>query len=100
MKPSPPVSTRTMSELFTNKNKSGLTRDLIEALFPMFEEASAGAIAVDRETNITWINSSYSQLLGLVDPVSYLRCACPWELAGEAFARSRCTRTRCFSHPR
>ena len=68
MKPSPPVSTRTMSELFTNKNKSGLTRDLIEALFPMFEEASAGAIAVDRETNITWINSSYSQLLGLVDP--------------------------------
>ena len=68
MKPFPPVSTRTMSELFTNKNKSGLTRDLIEALFPMFEEASAGAIAVDRETNITWINSSYSQLLGLVDP--------------------------------
>ena len=68
MKSSPPVSTRTMSELFTNKNKSGLTRDLIEALFPMFEEASAGAIAVDRETNITWINSSYSQLLGLVDP--------------------------------
>src|SRR5690606_25444283 len=68
MKPSLPVSTRTMSELFTNKNKSGLTRDLIEALFPMFEEASAGAIAVDRETNITWINGSYSQLLGLVDP--------------------------------
>lgn len=57
-----------MSELFTNKNKSGLTRDLIEALFPMFEEASAGAIAVDREANITWINSSYSQLLGLADP--------------------------------
>ncbi len=71
MKPSLPVSTRTMSELFTNKNKSGLTRDLIEALFPMFEEASAGAIAVDRDANITWINSSYSQLLGLVDPPSH-----------------------------
>src|SRR5690554_6175974 len=67
MNSSRPVSTRTMSELFTNKNKSGLTRDLIEALFPMFEEASAGAIAVDRDANITWINSSYSELLGLLD---------------------------------
>ncbi|MGC8119703.1 sigma-54 interaction domain-containing protein [Marinobacter sp. VGCF2001] len=57
-----------MSELFTHKNKSGLTRNLIEALFPMFEEASAGAIAVDRDANITWINSSYAQLLGLGDP--------------------------------
>lgn len=63
-----PVSTRYMTELFTDKNKSGLTRDLIEALFPMFEEASAGAIAVDRHTRITWINSSYSHLLGLGDP--------------------------------
>src|SRR5690554_217931 len=67
MNSSRPVSTRTMSELFTNKNMSGLTRDLIEALFPMFEEASAGAIAVDRDANITWINSSYSELLGLLD---------------------------------
>lgn len=56
-----------MSELFTNKNKSGLTRNLIEALFPMFEEASAGAIAVDRDSQITWINTSYSHLLGLDD---------------------------------
>ncbi|MET4026466.1 transcriptional regulator with PAS, ATPase and Fis domain [Marinobacter sp. MBR-99] len=57
-----------MSQLFAGKNKSGLTRELIEALFPMFEEASAGAIAVDRQTRITWINHSYSQLLGLDDP--------------------------------
>ncbi|MFO8141144.1 MAG: sigma 54-interacting transcriptional regulator [Marinobacter sp.] len=57
-----------MTELFTNKNKSGLTRDLIEALFPMFEAASAGAIAVDRHARITWINSSYAHLLGLGDP--------------------------------
>jgi len=57
-----------MSELFSDKNKSGLTRELIEALFPMFEEASAGAIAVDRNANITWINNSYSQLLRLPDP--------------------------------
>lgn len=57
-----------MTELFTNKNKSGLTRNLIEALFPMFEAASAGAIAVDREARITWINSSYAHLLGLADP--------------------------------
>ena len=48
----------------------GLTRELIEALFPMFEEASAGAIAVDRDARITWINSSYSQLLGVKDPAS------------------------------
>ncbi|TGN39415.1 sigma-54 interaction domain-containing protein [Marinobacter confluentis] len=57
-----------MTELFTDSNRSGLTRDLIEALFPMFEEASAGAIAVDRQSRITWINSSYSHLLGLGDP--------------------------------
>jgi transcriptional regulator with PAS, ATPase and Fis domain len=59
---------RYMTELFSEKNKNGLTRDLIEALFPMFEEASAGAIAVDGESRITWINSSYSHLLGLGDP--------------------------------
>src|SRR5690606_36104167 len=63
-----------MSELFSDKNKSGLTRELIEALFPMFEEASAGAIAVDRNANITWINNSYSQLLRLPDP---------WEAIGK-----------------
>lgn len=57
-----------MTELFSENNRSGLTRDLIQALFPMFEEASAGAIAVDRESRITWINSSYSQLLGLGNP--------------------------------
>jgi len=57
-----------MSELFTENNKSGLTRELIEALFPIFEEASAGAIAVDRDSRITWINNSYSHLLGLGDP--------------------------------
>jgi len=57
-----------MTQLFGEKNRNGLTRDLIEALFPMFEEASAGAIAVDRDTRITWINHSYSQLLGLKDP--------------------------------
>ncbi|MFC7294643.1 sigma-54 interaction domain-containing protein [Marinobacter aromaticivorans] len=59
-----------MTQLFGDQNKSGLTRELIEALFPMFEEASAGAIAVDRESRITWINSSYSQLLGLKDQAS------------------------------
>ncbi|HKK55125.1 sigma-54 interaction domain-containing protein [Marinobacter sp.] len=57
-----------MTELFSENNRSGLTRDLIQALFPMFEEASAGAIAVDRESRITWINSSYAHLLGLGNP--------------------------------
>lgn len=65
-----PGGTRYMTQLFGEKSKSGLTRDLIEALFPMFEEASAGAIAVDREARITWLNHSYSQLLGLKDPAS------------------------------
>lgn len=63
-----PGGTGYMTELFTENNKSGLTRDLIEALFPMFEEASAGAIAVDHQSRITWINNSYAHLLGLEDP--------------------------------
>ncbi|WP_372987075.1 sigma-54 interaction domain-containing protein [Marinobacter sp.] len=56
-----------MTQLFGDRSPRGLTRELIEALFPMFEEASAGAIAVDREARITWINQSYAQLLGLGD---------------------------------
>jgi len=52
-----------MTQPFKGKNKSGLTRKLIEALFSMFEQASA--IAIDRNARITWINSSYSELLGL-----------------------------------
>lgn len=65
-----PGGKRYMRDLFGEKNKNGLTQELIEALFPIFEEASAGAIAVDRESRITWINSSYSQLLGLKDQAS------------------------------
>ena len=57
-----------MTQPFSHNNRKGLTRDLIQALFPMFEEASAGAIAVDHEARITWINSSYAQLLGLANP--------------------------------
>jgi len=61
-----------MPQPFAQNNKNGLTRELIEALFPMFEEASAGAIAVDRDSRITWINASYSGLLGLQDPASVI----------------------------
>ncbi|MFC4257527.1 sigma-54 interaction domain-containing protein [Marinobacter lacisalsi] len=43
----------------------GLTREMIDALMAMFEKASAGAIAVDRESRITWINDSYCRLLGV-----------------------------------
>ena len=50
-----PGGTGYMTELFTENNKSGLTRDLIEALFPMFEEASAGAIAVDHQLSLIHI---------------------------------------------
>lgn len=63
-----PGGKRFMTKLFTKDNKNGLTRDLIEAVFPMFEQASAGAIAVDREARITWINASYASLLGIKDP--------------------------------
>lgn len=57
-----------MTQLFSDNNKTGLTRDLIDALAPMFEQASAGAIAVDAENRITWINQSYAELLQLSDP--------------------------------
>ncbi|WP_166253079.1 sigma-54 interaction domain-containing protein [Marinobacter salicampi] len=57
-----------MAQPFADNNKTGLTRDLIEAMFPMFEQASAGAIAVDSECRITWINASYAALLGVDNP--------------------------------
>lgn len=56
-----------MSILFESQPGQGLTRELIEVLFPMFEQASAGAIAVDKNSCITWINSRYANLLGLAD---------------------------------
>jgi len=56
-----------MAELFYKNNKTGLTRDLIEALVPIFDQASAGAISVDTDGQITWINQSYAQLLGIAD---------------------------------
>lgn len=59
-----------MKQPFSSSNKSGLTRDLISALFPMFEQASAGAIVVDLETRITWINASYATLLGVQEPAA------------------------------
>ncbi|MCU5784482.1 hypothetical protein MA04_03782 [Alcanivorax balearicus MACL04] len=61
-----------MTQLFSKNDKSGLTRDLIEALFPMFEQASAGGIAVDRQARITWINASYASLLGIEDPTAVI----------------------------
>lgn len=52
------------SEAYEPGRIQGLTREMIDALMAMFEKASAGAIAVDRESRITWINDSYCQLLG------------------------------------
>ena len=54
-----------MNQPITYNYKNGLTQDLIQTLFPMFEQASAGAIAVDRNARITWINDSYVDLLGI-----------------------------------
>ncbi len=61
-----------MSMPFNARSGSGLTRELIEVLFPMFEQASAGAIAVDRHSRISWINARYARLLGLADPHSVI----------------------------
>jgi transcriptional regulator with PAS, ATPase and Fis domain len=61
-----------MKQPFTTTAKSRLTRDLISALFPMFEQASAGAIMVDLDARITWINASYANLLGVSEPASVI----------------------------
>ncbi|WP_416397114.1 sigma-54 interaction domain-containing protein [Allohahella sp. A8] len=62
---SPDNEARAMKELFNSDLQGGLTRELIQALFPVFEKASAGAIAVDRFCRITWLNQSYADLLGI-----------------------------------
>ncbi|WP_148861079.1 sigma-54 interaction domain-containing protein [Marinobacter fonticola] len=59
-----------MKQPFDYPPKTGFTRELIPALFPMFEQASAGAIAVDRQSRVTWINASYLNLLGISSPDS------------------------------
>lgn len=61
-----------MTQPFNKTDKSQLTRDLISALFPMFEQASAGAIVVDLDTRITWINASYAALLGIEEPATII----------------------------
>lgn len=72
MQDNPSGGNRYMTQLFAHNKKNGLTRELIEALIPMFEEASAGAIAVGRDNRITWINASYSDLLGFESPSSVI----------------------------
>lgn len=57
-----------IDEPFSGSRTSGLTQELIQALVPMFEQASAGAIATDWNSRITWINPSYASLLGLKSP--------------------------------
>ncbi|MCE9663043.1 sigma 54-interacting transcriptional regulator [Halomonas sp. M5N1S17] len=48
----------------------GLTLEAIRPLFSLFEHASTGAISVDAEARLTWINDSYCRLLGIEDPAS------------------------------
>ncbi len=55
---------------YASGRNGSLTREMVETLFPLFEEASAGAIAVDAEARITWINQSYAEVLGIGDPES------------------------------
>ncbi|RMJ02838.1 Limonene hydroxylase [Marinobacter litoralis] len=61
-----------MKQIFPDKNKTGLTRELIDAMAPMFEQASAGAIAIDVQSRITWINQCYADLLQLPSPSSVI----------------------------
>ncbi|SFR66015.1 PAS domain S-box-containing protein [Marinobacter daqiaonensis] len=57
-----------MAQPFQPTGIHGLTREMIQAFMAMFDKASAGAIAVDRDTRITWINDRYCQLLGVHAP--------------------------------
>ncbi len=43
-----------------------------QSLFDYFESASEGAVAVDREARIVWINEQYAAFLGLPDPTAAL----------------------------
>ncbi|RLK46804.1 transcriptional regulator with PAS, ATPase and Fis domain [Alkalispirillum mobile] len=45
-----------------------IVRQATRSLFRFFEEASAGAIVVDRDARVLWINDRYAELLGLTDP--------------------------------
>ena len=88
-----PSGTQFMNELYFKNAKCGLTRDLIEALFPMFEQASAGAIAVDGDARITWLNTRYATLLGLRDPKAVIgqdvRCIIPHSRMPEVVTTGR-----------
>lgn len=42
----------------------GIPRHLLTTLLPLLEEATAGAIAVDGDARISWINTSYASLIG------------------------------------
>ncbi|MCP1673832.1 transcriptional regulator with PAS, ATPase and Fis domain [Natronocella acetinitrilica] len=57
---------------FPGGDDNGLTMEVVSALFPIFEQASAGAIAVDDQARITWINGSYCELLGVKDPATVI----------------------------
>ncbi len=44
-----------------------MARRMMRSLFDLSEEASPGAIAVDRDARIVWLNERYAELLGLAD---------------------------------
>ena len=52
-----------------------LQHQVVESLFRLFEELCEGAITVDREARISWINDKYRRLLGIGDDEPVLgRC--------------------------
>ncbi|MFQ3790321.1 sigma-54 interaction domain-containing protein [Halomonas sp. A29] len=48
-------------------HSQGLTLEAIRPLFPLLERNSAGAILVDAESRLIWINACYCRLLGIDD---------------------------------
>jgi transcriptional regulator with PAS, ATPase and Fis domain len=52
-------------ELITGTNAEVIHRQAVDSLFGLFEDLCEGAIAVDAEARIVWMNEKYRALLGI-----------------------------------
>ena len=64
--------TDTTMSITTQTPQSQVQALAVESLFQVFEEISEGAVSVDRNTRIVWINEKYRTLLGIPDGVEVL----------------------------
>lgn len=55
----------------SEKDAKAVHVQAVQSLFALFEEMCEGAIAVDRNAQIVWINQKYRSLLG-VDETDYV----------------------------